>query len=254
MSQFHKSIGKLSSTQQGIYVASILISASTSSLCSGYVADGISRRYAILTGGLLSLLGTILSSSASSFAMLIVARLITGAGFGQAISTTTVYLVELAPKEIRGVTACLLQTYVVIGITAGYFISFGSHELNNSMAWRIPFIVQAAFSLFLSVGMFFMPFSPRWLVQRGRTEEAKQVLARFRGAETIEDEMREIQTSFDEHRERKAAGLLEMFQKRYIGRSVLGIFLMVAQQLTGVSFFQLILLVKNPRISELFLT
>lgn len=235
MSQLHTSIGPLTSTQQGIYVASILLSASASTLCSGYVADAISRRYAILTGGLLNLLGTVLSSSASSFAVLIVARLVTGAGIGQAMSTATVYLVELAPKEVRGVTACLLQTCVVVGITAGYFISFGSHGLRSSMAWRVPFLVQAGVSLPLSVGMLFVPFSPRWLVQRGRVEEARQVLSRFRSVEAVEDEMREIEGGLEEHRGSKTAGLLEMFRRRYVGRSLLGIFLMAAQQLTGVS-------------------
>ncbi|KAF2200467.1 sugar transporter [Delitschia confertaspora ATCC 74209] len=234
MTQFHNTIQPLTSTQQGIFTASILISASISSLLTGYIANWLSRRYAILSGGVLSLIGTVISASAFSFAQLIVARLITGVGMGLAISTVTVYLVELAPKEIRGVSACLLQTYVVIGITVGYFISLGTHNISSSLAWRSLFIIQACISLLLTVGMCFMPFSPRWLVQKGRVEEARRVLLRFRKAEEVEDEISEIQGSLEGQESEKSAGMMEMFQKRYLGRSLLGIFLMAAQQLTGI--------------------
>jgi hypothetical protein len=67
---------------------------------------------------------------------------------GQAISVATVYLVEIATADIRGVTACLLQLFVVVGIMTGYFIAYGSHELLGSMAWTLPFIVQAVWQLF----------------------------------------------------------------------------------------------------------
>ncbi|KAF2752733.1 sugar transporter [Pseudovirgaria hyperparasitica] len=234
MDQFRNSIANLSSGQQGIFVASILLASSVSSLLSGHVADIVSRRYGILIGGLLSLTGTLLSSVSQNFASLIVARLITGFGLGQAIAVTTVYLIEIAPKSIRGVTACMLQTNVVVGITVGYFVSFGSQELQSTLAWRTPFILQACFALVLTIGMFFLPYSPRWLVQKGRIEEARVVLARYRSHEVVEAELEEVQAGLSSHSLEKTAGWLEMFEKRYRGRTMLGIFLMGCQQLTGI--------------------
>ena len=235
MAQFRSSIGHLTSTQQGVYVACILLSAAMSSLLSGYIADAISRRYGILTGGIICVVGTAMSATAPSFAVLIVARVINGIGFGQGIAVTTVYLVELAPKEIRGVTVCLLQLYMVVGITMGYFITLGTQGIQSSFAWRVPFIVQACLAAVLTVGMAFMPFSPRWLMHKQRPLEARAVLAQYREAGTVDAELLEIKDSLEEHQGKEHVGFLEMFQKRYVGRTALGIFIMAFQQLTGVS-------------------
>lgn len=234
MLQFRNSIGQLTSTQQGLYVSCILLSASFSSLASGYVSDRISRKYGILVGGVLSLIGSIISATAPNFAALIAARLITGLGAGQAICVTTIYLVEIAPLEIRGVLACLLQLYIVLGITIGYFISFGAQNLHGSIAWRVLFMIQGIIALILSIGMVFLPFSPRWLVQKGRTEEARRVLFKIRPQDKANAELAEIQTSMFADSENSTANFREIFAKRYRTRTMLGVFLMAFQQLTGV--------------------
>ncbi|KAL3436551.1 general substrate transporter [Aspergillus tetrazonus] len=235
MTQFDDSIGHVSSMQQGIYVASILLSSSVSSLTSGHVSDRISRRYGILIGGVISLLGTVISACSPNFASLIVARLVTGVGMGQAISVTTVYLVEIAPVAIRGVAACFLQTYVVFGIMTGYFIAFGSSNIaGSSWSWRIPFIVQAVVAAVLSLGMVLVPFSPRWLAQIGRSNDAKKVLLELRPVATVEAEFDEIRQSLDPEKQQQTASIKEIFNRKYRSRTVLGIFLMSFQQLTGI--------------------
>ncbi|KAL2809179.1 general substrate transporter [Aspergillus granulosus] len=234
MTQFTTSIGDLSSTQQGIYVASILLSSSISSLVSGHISDRISRKYGILLGGVISLIGTVISAASPNFASLIVARLITGIGTGQAISVTTVYLVEMAPVEIRGVAACFLQTYVVLGIMVGYFIAFGAHNIHGSWAWRVPFVVQAVVAVILCVGMGLVPFSPRWLVQVERVDDARRALSRVRRLESVEAELEEIQRSLDPEKQQQTASIREIFNRKYRSRTALGIFLMAFQQLTGI--------------------
>ncbi|KAL4881022.1 general substrate transporter [Aspergillus karnatakaensis] len=234
MDQFDQSIGHLTSTQQGIYVASILLSSSVSSLMSGHVFDRISRTYGILLGGIISLIGTIISACSPNFASLIVARLVTGIGIGQAVSVTTVYLVEIAPVTIRGVAACFLQTYVVFGIMTGYFVAFGSSNISGSMAWRVPFIIQAAVAVALCVGMFFVPFSPRWLAQVGRIEDARQSLCQIRLSTAVDAELDEIRQSLDPEKPHETASIKEIFSRKYRSRTALGVFLMSFQQLTGI--------------------
>lgn len=232
MTQFTTSIGYISSGKLGVYVASILLSASISSLSSGHVADVISRKYGILTGGLIVAIGTIVSASANSFAALICARLITGIGQGQSISVVTIYLCEIAPQNIRGTVASMLQLLITIGIATGYFIAYGSSRLDSSLAWRIPFIVEACIAMMLSIGMVLMPFSPRWLVQRGRVHEARQVLSRLRQASDMNEELESIRRSLEEGTQQ--AKFSQVFSKRYIRRSLVGIFLMGFQMLSGV--------------------
>ncbi|GIJ98884.1 hypothetical protein Aspvir_001006 [Aspergillus viridinutans] len=162
------------------------------------------------------LIGTVISASSPNFAALIVGRLITGMGMGQAISVATVYLVEIATADIRGVTACLLQLFVVVGIMTGYFIAYGSHELSGSMAWRLPFIVQAVMAAVLSLGLLLLPFSPRWLVQAGRSDDARRVLSKLRTATAVDSELREIQQSLQSDRHKSVASWGEIFGRNQI--------------------------------------
>ncbi|KAJ8594663.1 general substrate transporter [Rhizopogon salebrosus TDB-379] len=234
MDQFTTSIGHLSSGVLGIYVACILLSASLSSLCSGFVADLLSRKYGILTGGIVVLLGTTISASAKNFPTLVCARLITGIGQGQSISVVTIYLCEISPHEIRGTVATMLQLLITVGIAIGYFISYGSSRFDSSLAWRTPFIFEASLAAIFISGMAFMPYSPRWLIQRGRIDEARAVLQTLRdNSELVEDELRLIQGSLEEQ-SKEQASFREIFQKRYIRRSALGVFLMAFQMLSGI--------------------
>ncbi|KAH0831897.1 general substrate transporter [Lanmaoa asiatica] len=118
----------------------------------------------------------------------------------------------------------MLQLLITIGIAAGYFIAYGSSRLDSSLAWRIPFIVEACVAVMLSIGMPFMPFSPRWLVQRGRFEEAREVLSRLCRSESVDEKLHGTRGSLEEEGTQQAT-FLEVFSKRYIKRSLLGIFL-----------------------------
>ena len=239
MSQFGSSVGALSSTMQGFYVACILLSASMSSLASGHIADRISRKYTIIAGGLVTMAGTIISAGCSDLGALFSARIITGAGIGTAMSVATVYLVEISPPAVRGSLAGLLQLFITIGVAVGYFIAFGSRNLENSLAWRIPFICQSTAALVLCIGSFFIPFSPRWLVQTKRSEAAQKILARLREPAVAEQELREIEESIAQGAQ-ECAGFTEMFDRRYLRRTLLGVFMMVCLQMNGVRTLQIV--------------
>ena len=234
MAQFKASIGHLKSTTQGVYVACLLLSAAFSALASGHVSDRISRKYGMLTGGLIVLIGTIISACSPNLTALFLARLLTGVGVGQAMSIAAVYLVEIPPAQIRGRFASLLQLYIVAGIAIGYFIPFGSRNLKGDIAWRTPFIFQAALSLIYCCGLILTPRSPRWLCQKGRLEEARVVLEKLRLPETVEKELNEIEMTLAEDQTGHEAHFMKMFQPRYLKRTLLSVMILVGIQTTGV--------------------
>lgn len=80
----------------------------------------------------------------------------------------SVYTLEIAPTSQRGFLSCMTQLLVTIGIAAAHFTAYASVELEGSIAWRVPFIVQAYVGVVLAGGIFFIPFSPRWLTHKGR--------------------------------------------------------------------------------------
>ena len=233
--QFASSIGPLSPIKQGIYVACILLPSSVSSLLSGHLSDKISRKYAILSGAIMTLVGTIVSATSFTLGALFGGRVITGLGVGLALAVTTVYLVEITPPETRGAWAGLLELYVVAGVMIGYFVVFGSRNLPSSLAWRVPFIVQSGNALILAVASLFIPFSPRWLVQRNRVGEAERVLNNLRGRSIAKEELLDIQKSLEQTADQPGVAFQEMFRPRYIRRTLLGIFIMIGIQMNGVS-------------------
>ncbi|THU96762.1 MFS transporter [Dendrothele bispora CBS 962.96] len=241
MNQFTSVAGVLSPTVQGIYVSCILLSASVSSLSSGWVADIISRKYGILCGAVLSTIGSVLSASSQNLSTLFIARIITGLGMGQAISVVTVYLCEIAPANTRGTLACMIQLLITIGVAAGYFITFGTATIDSEMnsrsglSWRLPFVVQAIVAVLLAMSAIWIPFSPRWLVERGRKDDTIKVLRGLRDGDCIEKELKEIDAAHMRREKREDhATIRELFEPRYIKRNLLGIFLMSFQQLTGI--------------------
>jgi hypothetical protein len=82
--------------------------------------------------------------------------------------------------------------------------------------------------------MAFVPFSPRWLAQVGRSDDAKLVLCKLRPSSAVQGELEEIQESLDPEKQHQTASIKEIFNRKYRGRTALGIFLMSFQQLTGV--------------------
>lgn len=115
------------------------------------------------------------------------------------------------------------------------FVSYQA-MLTPSSTQGFPFIVQASFAFMLCVGMLFQPFSPRWLVQAGRSEDARQVLAKVRPEQRVQTELNEIEDSLAHDLRGSNAGFGEIFGRRYIKRTTIGILLMMLQQTTGVSF------------------
>jgi MFS family permease len=222
MPQFRDSVGEFSDITQGIYVSSILLFAALSSFANGYLGDRFSRKYTILLGALLAFLGAVISSSVSNFVSLFVARAIYGIGIGLGFSTTTVYLVEIAPARQRGLLGCMTQLLITIGIAAAYFIAYASVGLSGSIAWRIPFIVQASVGLILAIGMIFIPFSPRWLMQMGREVEAMETLRKLRNVEftdsngmaLVRRELTEIKNDIQfDVRVRQSTSYIEIFHR-----------------------------------------
>lgn len=186
MDDFAPTFGKLSATVQGLFVSAILIPPAIISFGSGSIADRISRTHAISlgcavygTGSLICLLAGIKMSQASALAMVFVGRCISGAGEGIFLSAVTVYGIEVAPQDQRGRVGCIMQLFICIGIMVGYFVCYGSLNIDGSLSWRLPWILQCLTCLVTAVGVRFLPHSPRWLLHVGRRAEAEVAMQRL---------------------------------------------------------------------------
>ena len=93
---------------------------------------------------------------------------------------------EIAPPEVRGSLVALQQLAITFGIMVSFWIDYGTNfiggtgDTQSEAAWRIPIALQLVPAIILGVGILFMPFSPRWLVNQGREDEALAVLSKAR--------------------------------------------------------------------------
>ncbi|KAJ6057159.1 uncharacterized protein N7446_008057 [Penicillium canescens] len=173
--------------KKGLMTAILELGAFLGALNQGWIADKISRKWSIFTAGCIFLLGAALQTGAVSYAMLTVARFVGGVGVGMLAMVAPLYISEIAPPEIRGTLLVLQELSIVTGIVIAFYITYGTRHIPSHWSWRLPFLIQMIPALFMIAGVFMLPYSPRWLCQRGRDEEALRVLAKIRELPTSDE-------------------------------------------------------------------
>lgn len=125
--------------------------------------------------------------------MFLVSRFLIGFGLVFANAYAPILIGELSHPKDRQVTTSLYQTSWYAGATLAAWTTFGTFQIPNEWAWRIPSLLQAAPALVQVVGVWFVPESPRWLVAVGRGEEAKAILTKYHAEGEENDELVEIE-------------------------------------------------------------
>lgn len=179
MPSFKETFGPMSSSTHGLVVSTILIPAAVASFLAGSLADKLGRIHAVMIGAVVFGTGAALEAGSVSIAMLIVGRAVTGIGEGLFFSVTAVYVTEIAPPHQRGALVSIIQFLTTLGICSGYFICYGTVHIHSSLSWRLPFGLQAALAMLYAVVCILVPESPRWLISKGRYQEAMVVWNRL---------------------------------------------------------------------------
>jgi sugar porter (SP) family MFS transporter len=211
------------------YVGSLLVGAVLGAIIAGYSADAISRRRTKIIAGCVYVIGALGSALSQTPAELIGTRFVLGLAVGTASFVAPMYISELAPKRIRGGVTSFNQLMVVSGIMAAYIVNWALKGAADNWRWMLG--LGALPGLALAIGMYFQPFSPRWLVEQGRDDEALEVLRRARGEdEEAEEEQQEIKEAASEE-----GGFRDLWRPQVRPLVAIGLVLAIAQQLIGVN-------------------
>lgn len=211
-------------------VSSMMAGAAVGALGAGWMSALLGRKRSLIVAGIVFIAGSLFCAAAWSPASLIVARFILGIAIGVATFTAPLYLAEVAPEKVRG---AMISTYQLM-ITTGILLAFLSDTaFSASGNWRWMLGIIAAPGVLFLIGLFFLPDSPRWLLMRGRREDAQAVLARLRGdAAVVKKEIADI----DEQLKTRQHGWGMFRQNANFRRSVgLGVLLQAVQQFTGMN-------------------
>lgn len=213
---------------EGLVVASLLLGAAAGAGSAGPLSDRLGRRNLILIAAVIFTIGAIGAGLAPGVGTLVLFRIVLGIAVGAAALIVPLYLSEIAPTEIRGAISSLNQLMITVGILLAFIVNA---LLANSEAWRWMLGLAVVPSLILLVGMYFMPETPRWLVSRGREDEARDVLMRSRSEQEAENEIREIK----EVEREEEGGLQELLAPWVRPALIVAIGLAVFQQIVGIN-------------------
>jgi sugar porter (SP) family MFS transporter len=211
------------------FVGALLVGAVIGAVISGWSADAMSRRRTKIIAGSIYVLGALGSAAAQTPWELIWARFALGIAVGAASFVAPMYISELAPKKIRGGVTSFNQLMVVTGIFVSYIVNWAFGGAVGNWRWMLG--LAAIPGAALAIGMYFQPFSPRWLVGQGRDDEARDVLRRARESDDeVEEELGEI-----EEEASQKGSLRDLFAPGVRAMVVIGLAMAIAQQLIGVN-------------------
>ena len=213
-----------------LIVSFMTVGAAIGAALAAWLSVHFGRRRSLIFSGGLFVLGSLACAAAWSPDSLIGARVVLGLAIGIAAFTAPLYLAEIAPEDKRGAMISTYQLMITIGIFLA-FLSDTAFSYSESWRWMLGIIALPG-ALFL-LGVLRLPESPRWLVLRGRHDDANAVLHKLRGDDaTARREIAEI----EEQLRTPQQGWRLFLQNRNFRRSVgLGIALQIVQQLTGIN-------------------
>ncbi|KAE8146785.1 general substrate transporter [Aspergillus avenaceus] len=228
------------STIQGTVVALYTVGGIFGSLSCIYLGDLLGRRRVIFFASAISIIGAILMATSFDLAQFIVARLVLGVGTGGYVATVPVWQAEISQAKKRGAHVVTDGIFIGAGITISLWLDFGFYFVKgNSVSWRFPLALQIVLSLIVMAFIVVFPESPRWLVKKGRLDEAREILAALADqpsdAEEITMALRDIERSLALSGSGSWKDMLKMGEQRLFHRTVLAATGQSFQQLCGIN-------------------
>ncbi|KFY08543.1 hypothetical protein V492_06138 [Pseudogymnoascus sp. VKM F-4246] len=211
-----------------------------------YFAQRYGRRWSIMAGSIIMVVGAILQCFAQHIAMYIVSRMILGFGIVFCIISGSAMIGELSyPKERAIMTSLFNASYFIGAITAAA-ITIGTVKITTDWSWRVPSILQICPSILQIAFVFMLPESPRWLISKDRDDEAFAVLVKYHAEGDVDSvfakaEMAQIKSTIKLELENSKHSWLNMLstagmRRRVFISSMLGLFTQMSGN-TLLSYF-----------------
>ncbi|KAI5273173.1 hexose carrier protein [Aureobasidium subglaciale] len=219
-----------------------------------YMADKISRKWALTIVVVIFNLGAVIQTAAQNYGMLVAGRFIGGIGVGTLALGAPLYISEIAPPNLRGSLLVLESISICLGVVISFWITYGTKELSGEIAYRLPLGLQMVCATLLGGCIHFFPYSPRWLASVGRNEEALVSLCKLRRLPDTDARVRteyegilaevEFETAMQEKRHPGVHGIklelfswADLFTKKVWRRTAVGMGVAFFQQLSGINAF-----------------
>jgi len=217
----------LSESQTEIAASSLLLGCVIGASVAAFTSDRFGRKRVLLAAAALFTLSSIGAALPRDLIEFAAARLVGGVAIGIASTLSPLYIAEISPAPKRGLLVSLNQLAIVTGILLSYSVNYlltGAGPAN----WRWMFGSAALPSIAFFLTLLFIPESPRWLMQKGRQQEAEHFLTQIVGRQAAAGEIASIRAAISE----ESGDLLDpTFRKALIVAIVIALF----SQFTGIN-------------------
>ncbi|KAI9709505.1 MAG: hypothetical protein M1820_003265 [Bogoriella megaspora] len=224
---------------QGTVVAVYTLGALFGAFSCISFGDKLGRKKTIMLGAVVTCVGSILQCSSFVLAQLIIGRLITGIGFGAISATAPNWQTECSRAGHRGFVVMLEGLFISGGLAIQAWINFGMSHTKGDVSWRFPLSFSCFFAVIVFFSMPLWPESPRWLIKKGRVEEARRVLSAFDDVPlddpAIAQEVLEIETSLLETGKGKFRDIFRNGPARFANRAFIAAATQCFQQMCGIN-------------------
>ena len=216
----------------GVTVASALPGATLGAMLAGLPGERYGRRDSLRGLAILYLISALGCAAAWNWYALVTFRFIGGLGIGGSSVLGPMYIAEISPAKLRGRLVGFFQFNIVFGILLAYFSNYLIGLQRFGLAeWRWELGVTAIPAAIFFLMLFRIPRSPRWLVKKNRTDEARSVLQRT-GEDNYEEELQEIVRSIHVEQEQAAE---KLFSRKYLFPIFLAVTIGMFNQLSGIN-------------------
>ncbi|GAA5900918.1 hypothetical protein JCM6882_005978 [Rhodosporidiobolus microsporus] len=243
--------------KQGLLTAAISLGYLIGFLPASWLSDRYGRRYPQLFGAAVVVAAVLVQVFALGGWNFFGARLLLGFGAAFPLTAGSAHLFELVHPRQSATMATLFGATYWVGSVVASWSTFGFSYMSSNWSWRAPALLQGLASLIQLFALYFVPESPRWLVAQGRSEEAKEILAKYHANgdgddELVLAELAEIHTAIELEKEAAGFGYLDFlktkgnryrlflccfigFQTQFLGNTLLSYYLLPILGTLGVT-------------------
>jgi MFS transporter, SP family, arabinose:H+ symporter len=226
-----KSYFVLNDFMEGATVSALIAGCIVGVLFSGKPGDLLGRKLILIISSLLFLVSAIGSALATHLWILIAFRFVGGVAVGTASVFSPMYISEISPPARRGTLVSVNQLAIVVGIFLSFYSNYYLEGIGEN-SWRWMLGVMGLPAVLFFIALLFVPESPRWLAQKGNTDEAFDILKKINGRKQAMKEIEEIKTSM---KTRIKVTYKEVFSKKVRPMLIVGVFIAAFSQITGIN-------------------
>jgi len=219
LTQWQASFNNPGAATRGLLNAIMSVGSLVALTITPYIADGFGRRFGVMTGCIIMIIGVVLQSIGINIQMFIAARFLIGFGVAIAHGAAPLLITELAHPQHRAIFTTIYNSTWYFGSIIAAWLTYGTFSIPTSWSWRIPSIVQALPSVIQLCAIWLVPESPRFLIAKGKNEKALNILAKAHARGNINDELvqieyREIHETIKLEQEYESSGYLEFIKTK----------------------------------------